>query len=113
MGPLKVWIVFLPEKKGRALLFSIHQVYNQKALLCRSYSFLWSADMAARLLEVRRRFPVAFFVLFSWNLEFLQTFAFIFVCRKYPSFYGQKGFLLSNAEFTKRPLLREWTGVEL
>ena len=41
------------------------------------------------LLEVRRRFPVAFFVLFNWNVEFLQTFAFIFVCHKKTSFFGQ------------------------
>ena len=33
----------------------------------------------ARLLEVRRRLPVPFFFLFTWNVEFLQTFAFKFV----------------------------------
>ena len=48
--------------------------------------FLWSVDMAARLLEFRRRFPVAF-VLFTWN--FLQTFYFNFVCHKKTSFFGQ------------------------
>ena len=30
--------------------------------------------MAARLLEVRRRLPVSFFFLFTWNVEFLQNF---------------------------------------
>ena len=49
--------------------------------------FLWSVDMAARLLELRRRFPV--FVLFTWNLEFLQTFSFNFVSHKKTSFFGQ------------------------
>ena len=44
--------------------------------------------MAARLLEVRRRLPIAFFFLFTWNVEFLQTFAFKFVCHKYTSIFG-------------------------
>ena len=44
--------------------------------------------MAARLLEVRLRLPVAFFFLFTWNIELLQTFAFKFVCFKY-TFLGQ------------------------
>ena len=36
----------------------------------------------ARLLEVRRRLPVSFFFLSTWNVEFLQTFPFKFVCHK-------------------------------
>ena len=45
--------------------------------------FAWSADKkAARLLEVRRRFPVSFFFLFTWNVEFLQTFPCKFVRHK-------------------------------
>ena len=40
----------------------------------------WQKIMAALFLEVRRRLHVAFFVLFTWNVEFLQTFAFKFVC---------------------------------
>ena len=62
--------------------------------------------MAARLLEVRRRLPVPFFFLFTRNVEFLQTFAFKFVCHNKRRFLGQI-FLLGNAEFTKRLLLRE------
>ena len=51
----------------------------------------WSADMAARLREVRCHFPVAVFVLFTWNVEFLQTFAFVFVSHKAEClFYGNK-----------------------
>ena len=45
--------------------------------------------MAARLLKVRRRFPVVFFVLFTWNVEFRQTFAFSFVSHKQTSIFGQ------------------------
>jgi len=45
--------------------------------------------MVARLLEVRRRFPVAFFVPFTWNVELLQTFAFLFVCDKWTSFFDK------------------------
>ena len=42
-----------------------------------------------QLLEVRGRFPIAFFVLFTWNVEFLQTFAFIFVNKL--RFFCKKG----------------------
>ena len=36
----------------------------------------------ARLLEVRRRLPVSFFFPLTWNVGFLQTFPFKFVCHK-------------------------------
>ena len=65
MEPLKVLTVSLPEKKSRALLFSVDShVYSQKGLLCRS-SHEVLTKMAARLLEVRRRLPVSFFFLFT------------------------------------------------
>ena len=57
------------------------QVYSQKGMLCRS-SHEVLTKMAARLLEVRGRLPVSFFFLFTWNVEFLQTFPFKFVCHK-------------------------------
>ena len=57
------------------------QVHSQKGLLCRSLNEVLT-KMAARLLEVRRRLPVAFFFLFTRNVEFLQTFPFKFVCLK-------------------------------
>ena len=40
------------------------QVYSQKGLLCRSWREVLT-KMAARLLEVRRRLPVPFFLLFT------------------------------------------------
>ena len=46
---------------------------------------------------------------YFWNVEFLQTFAFKFVINKLR--FWAKFFLLGNAEFTKPPLLGEWTGV--
>ena len=64
-----------------------HQVYSQKGLLCRS-SHEVLTKMAAQLLEVRRRPPVALFFLFTWNVELPQTFAFKFVCHKYTSIFG-------------------------
>ena len=73
--------------------------------------FLWSADMVARLLKVRRRFPVAFFVLFTWNVELLQTLlSSLFVINEL-CFLTKCSFLLGNDEFTKRPLQHEWTEV--
>ena len=63
--------------------------------------------MAARLLEVRRRLPLSFFFLFTWNVELLQTFPFtLFVINKLR--FLSQSFLLENAEFTKRLLLREY-----
>ena len=41
-----------------------YQVYSQKGLFCRSSHELLT-KMAARLLVVRRRLPVAFFFLFT------------------------------------------------
>ena len=41
--------------------------------------------MAARLLEVRCRFPVVFFFVFTWNVEF--------VCHKYTSISGPNFFV--------------------
>ena len=52
-----------------------------KKVCCVAHEVL--TKMAARLLEVRRRLPGAFFFLFTENVEFLQTFAFKFVCHKY------------------------------
>ena len=42
----------------------------------------------ARLLEVRRRLPLSFLQFFTWNVEFLQTFAFKFFCRRQTSNFG-------------------------
>ena len=61
----------------------------------------------ARLLEVRRRLPVSFFCLFTWNVEVLQTFPFKFVCLLINFDFWAKIFLLENAEFMKRLLLHE------
>ena len=109
MEQLKVWIVSLPKKKSRALLFPVDlPSLWPKEFLCRS-SHEVLTKMAAQLLEVRRRPPVALFFLFTWNIELPQTFAFKFVINTL-RFSGQI-FLLGNAEFTKRPLLREYTGV--
>ena len=81
------------------------QVYSLKGLLCRSL------HGAAQLLEVRHRLPVSFFFLFTWNVEFLQTFSF-YICLSWINFdFWAKVFLLENAEFTKRLLLRKYTGV--
>ena len=57
------------------------QVYSQKGSLCRS-SHEVLIKMAAWLLEVRCHLPVSFFFLFTWNVQFLQTFPFKFVCHK-------------------------------
>ena len=89
MEPLKVWIVSLPERKEELWRFLFTcQVYSRKGLLCRS-SHEVPTKMAIRFLEVRRRLHVAFFLMFTWNVEFLQTVAFKFVCHKWTSFLGQ------------------------
>ena len=75
-GNFKSWIVSLPEKKSRALLFYVISPSLLKKVCCVVLCVkCWH--------EVRRRFPVAFLVLFTWNVEFLQTFAFIFVGHYY------------------------------
>ena len=66
--------------------------------------------MEARLLEVRRRLPLSFFFLLTWNVELLQTFPFNFFVINKLRFLSQS-FLLENAEFTKQLLLREYAGV--
>ena len=81
MEPLKKKVeLFLQlRKKVELCCFLLtRQVYSQKVLLCRS-SHEVPTKMAARLLDVRRRVPVAFIFLFTCNVEFLQTFAFKFV----------------------------------
>ena len=67
MEPVRVGIVSLPEKKSRALLFSV-DLPSQKGLLCRSsqgrkHQVL--TEIEARLLDLRTRLPVAFFLLFT------------------------------------------------
>ena len=99
-------------------MFELFPYLRRKEELCcflltrQVYSFFaWSADkMAIRFLEVRRRLHVVFFLVFTWNVEFLQTVApNLFVINKLRLW--AKFFLLGNAEFTKRPLLGEQTGV--
>ena len=95
MEPLKFKLFPYPRRKVELCCFLLtRQVYSQKGLLCRS-SHEVLTKMAARLLEVRRRLPVSFFFLFVINK--LRFWA--------------KIFLLEKAEFTKRLLLREYTGV--
>ena len=59
--------------------------------------------MTARLL-LRGRLPVSFFFLFTWNVEFAQTFAFKFVCHKRtsifkPNFLVRKRWLHETTQF--------------
>ena len=80
-GTAKSFNCFLTWEEKLCCFLLTRQVYSRKGLLCRS-SHEVLAKMAARLLEVRRCLPVSFFFLFTWNVEFLQTFPFKFVCHK-------------------------------
>ena len=78
---LNCFLNYLRRKVELCCFLLTRQAYSQKGLLCRS-SHEVLTKMAGRLLEVRRRLPVSFFFLFTWNVEFLQTFPFKFVCHK-------------------------------
>ena len=67
---------YLRRKEELCCFLLTRQVYGRKGLLCRS-SHEEVTKMAVRFLEIRRRLHVAFstFSLFTWNVEFLQTFA--------------------------------------
>ena len=62
---------YLRRKVELCCLLLTRQVYTLRGLLCRSTHEVLT-KMAAGLLEVRLRLPVAFFFLFTWNIEFLQ-----------------------------------------
>ena len=101
MEPLKVWIVSSPEKKRRALLFSVD-------LLCRSsHEVRWSADKNGGSVAGGKT-SSSCIILFPNYLK-RRIFANLFVINKL-QFLGQI-FLLGNVEFTKRLFPLEWTGV--
>ena len=74
----------LRRKEGLCFLLSSRQV-SQKRLFCRT------SQVYRRLLKVRRcfSFKKVSFVLFTWNVEFSQTIAFIFFCHQLTSISGQ------------------------
>ena len=82
-GTVKSLNCFLTWEEVKLCCFLLtRQVYSRKGLLCRS-SHEVLTKMAIRFLEVRRRLHVAFFLLFTWNVEFLQIVALKFVCHKW------------------------------
>ena len=105
-GTVKSLNCFLTWEEVKLCCFLLtRQVYSRKGLLCRS-SHEVLTKMAARLLEVRRRLPVPFFFLFTWNVNFCKhSRSNLFVINKLR--FLVQIFLLGNAEFTKRLLLWE------
>ena len=91
-GTVKSFNCFLTcEEKYSFVVFRWLAKFRVKKVFCVVLRMkCWkNKKMTASLLEVRRRLPVAFFFLFTGNVEFLQTFAFKFVCHKYTSILGQ------------------------
>ena len=94
------------EEKWSFVVFCWLAKFIVKRVCCVVLLMKVLTKMAARLLEVRRRLPVSFFFLFTWNLNFCKHFLLnLFVINKLrflsQSFLVRKRWVHETASFTR------------